>query len=286
MPRAFLNRNRAQPTLSGRAVKSAIFGLLAIALGACASHSWAPGPGMNADDFGAAQAKCSLMARHAGDGFAISGSRRDVAIGLVVSAIGEAVRTNMDYNDCLLADGWRIADKPTLQVAAVPAPAEPMQAPVQAPVQAQANVQLQAAITLPASGNLQIAQITDISLSFKPCVSDIRAKPVYQAINAHLISLEGTRYTMTQLSDERVPSAAERRLLAAYVDETAACRARAMEALVRVAPNLASITIKAQRDNEKTLLMLVLGKLTWGEGERRQQDAIDALAQQLRNTPA
>lgn len=76
-------------------------------------HQWAPGPGMSAADFDAGKARCSLMARHSGSGFVAYGSPNFVAGAALGNAIGESVRTQQDFNDCMLATGWKIADQPS-----------------------------------------------------------------------------------------------------------------------------------------------------------------------------
>ena len=83
-----------------------------VVLTGCATHQWAPGPGMNAADFDATKAQCSLMARHGGSGFAAYGSANFVAGAALGNAVGESIRTQQDFNDCMLASGWKIADRP------------------------------------------------------------------------------------------------------------------------------------------------------------------------------
>lgn len=90
----------------------AILAVLALSLGGCAVHNWAPGPGLTAADFQPAAARCRLMARHSGSDFSASGSPKFVAGAAVGYVIGDAVRSQADFNDCMLADGWQIADGP------------------------------------------------------------------------------------------------------------------------------------------------------------------------------
>jgi hypothetical protein len=79
-------------------------------LGACAGHTWAPGPGMSASDFAPAKARCDYIARHGGTGFVAVGSQQYVNNAALGYAVGEAVRTQRDFDDCMLMSGWRIAD--------------------------------------------------------------------------------------------------------------------------------------------------------------------------------
>lgn len=81
-------------------------------LAGCASHTWAPGPTVNPNlTFDQQKAQCSLMARHSGSGFAAAGNPNFVAAAAIGHGIGEGVRANQDFNDCMLASGWVVADK-------------------------------------------------------------------------------------------------------------------------------------------------------------------------------
>jgi S1-C subfamily serine protease len=83
---------------------------------ACANHTFAPGPGMSAGDYGPDAARCRLFTRGSDPSFSFdaSGSPKFVAgamAGAVVAgAIATAVRENANFNDCMEARGWRIAD--------------------------------------------------------------------------------------------------------------------------------------------------------------------------------
>jgi hypothetical protein len=86
--------------------------LLAIplALGGCAPpHTWAPGPGTDLADFEPAKARCSIFARHSGSDFFAFGSPSYVAGATLGHATGETVRAQQDFDDCMVASGWRIA---------------------------------------------------------------------------------------------------------------------------------------------------------------------------------
>lgn len=89
---------------------------LTIGLAGCVNQNFVPGPGMSAIDLGPQAAQCRLMARgvKTGFGFAAAGSPKFVAAstgGAIVGyAIASAVEQNSNYNDCMEARGWRIAD--------------------------------------------------------------------------------------------------------------------------------------------------------------------------------
>jgi hypothetical protein len=50
------------------------------------------------------------MARHSGGGFFAVGSPGFVAGAAIGAGIGEAIRANEDFNDCMAANGWVVAD--------------------------------------------------------------------------------------------------------------------------------------------------------------------------------
>ena len=80
--------------------------VMAISVSACAPTIYAPGPGVNAATFEPTKAQCSLMARHAGGSFAAYGDANYVAGAALGNAIGEAIRTQEDFSDCMKASGW------------------------------------------------------------------------------------------------------------------------------------------------------------------------------------
>jgi hypothetical protein len=94
--------------------KMLLIGLLAVplGLGGCA-HTWAPGPGTDIADFEPAKARCSLFARHSGDDFIAMGSQSYVAGASLGYALSESVRAQRDFDDCMVASGWRVADGAT-----------------------------------------------------------------------------------------------------------------------------------------------------------------------------
>jgi hypothetical protein len=100
---------RPRPTLAW--LRPAAFAAVTILTG-CVAHEWAPGPGLTAADFEPAKARCSLAARHSDSGFAAVGSPAFVGVSALGAAIGNTARAQQDFNDCMLASGWRIADEP------------------------------------------------------------------------------------------------------------------------------------------------------------------------------
>jgi hypothetical protein len=131
-----------------QAIRPAVLLMLVLSMGACVAHNWAPGPGVSAADFEPAKARCSLLARHSGSDFAAFGSLSYVAGAALGHAIGESVRTQRDFNDCMLASGWRIADQPA---GAPEAPAVAAAPPVALSVPASAAPATPPAASVPAA---------------------------------------------------------------------------------------------------------------------------------------
>jgi hypothetical protein len=59
------------------------------------------------------------MARHSGGGFYASGTQQFVASAALGAAIGDAFRSQDDFNDCMLASGWVTDDAKSQQSTAV-----------------------------------------------------------------------------------------------------------------------------------------------------------------------
>lgn len=116
--------------------KHIVAALLALSIAGCASENWAPGPDARGT-VTEATARCDLMARHSGGGFFAAGSPRFVAGAAAGYAVGSAISSYLDYNDCMKASGWVPAKEPNARapyndapVAIVPAAASvPDEAP-------------------------------------------------------------------------------------------------------------------------------------------------------------
>jgi hypothetical protein len=203
---------------------------------------------MSAADFEPAKARCSLLARHSGSDFTAFGSESYVAGAAVGHVIGESVRTQQDFNDCMLAGGWRIADQPNAA-----APQDP-----------------------------RIARLKEIRAELTTCINAIRAKPIYASLQPHLIDLNIGRYTMAQLADERIPTPEESRLLSAYVDERDSCTDNFAATGSQILPAAAPILAQERSDGQALLVLLVKRQLTWGEAAQRSQQLQEANAAKLR----
>ena len=222
-------------------VMRAVILVLTLMLGACATHTWAPGPDAKGT-YEEASAQCSLMARHSGGGFYASGTERQVAAATLGYALGEAIRTQTDFNDCMSASGWVVADQDSAALA-----------------------QMQA----------QKAQAQQIGDQFKTCVSAARSNPKYAALLPHLKDLSLNRYTLVQMADNQLPSVQEAALLAAYGDQEQACRDEAASQVASIDPR-AGQALKSLEATERNLdLELVSRQITWGQYARSAQNVID-----------
>jgi hypothetical protein len=99
----------------GLSRQAMLLGCLGIA--GCTNLNFVPGPGMLAIDLSPDTARCHMYARGATPGFEFGayGSAKFVAAstaGAVIGhAIGSAIQQNQDFNDCMQARGWRVADE-------------------------------------------------------------------------------------------------------------------------------------------------------------------------------
>jgi hypothetical protein len=82
---------------------------LIFALTGC-SHTWVGKPGYM---FESEKAQCSYIARHGGSGFYAQGSQSFVAGAQLGHTLGEIARQIDDFDDCMKAKGWRVADDST-----------------------------------------------------------------------------------------------------------------------------------------------------------------------------
>jgi hypothetical protein len=96
--------------------------ILVLGTAGCATHTWAPGVGMNGAKLESAEAQCSLAARQSGSAFSASGSAKFVVVAALVHGLGEAFLAQEDFNDCMTSGGWKVADQ---QVKSGQAPKEP-----------------------------------------------------------------------------------------------------------------------------------------------------------------
>ncbi len=73
---------------------------------------------MNPLDFSQILANCRISARNGGASYEFRGNYKFVAAAAIGAEIGNAIRSNRDYNDCMLASGAQIKPDVTTPVTA------------------------------------------------------------------------------------------------------------------------------------------------------------------------
>jgi len=130
----------------------------ALLLGGCVQHNFVPGPGMSLTSLEPDSAICRLFAKGEKSDFAFqaSGSPKFAAASTGVAVIGYAISSSIqqtsNFNDCMEARGWRIADGP--QPASV-APPVTEAAPAPPPIAEAALAPPPVTLTLPPTTELQ-----------------------------------------------------------------------------------------------------------------------------------
>lgn len=215
-----------------------------ILLTGCAQHTWAPGPTAQGT-FEQAKAQCSLMARHSGGSYYAQGTPAFVGGAMAGAAIGEAIRTQEDFNDCMSAGGWIATD-----------------------VHSKAN-------------DAQIAardHLQSIMSEAKLCAATAQANPKYAAIASHMRPVDAAHFTMTQMSDTTVPTPEQAALFASYSDEAAQCRDKTVEALRSIGPRASQALIQSNQIVTAVNLKLAQRQITWGQYARAGEDVNTQLA--------
>jgi hypothetical protein len=210
--------------------------MMMIGLVGCAPSQWAPGQNGTSGAFEQTKAQCSLAARHGGGGFAAAGSRNFVIGAAAGYGIGEAIRTQADFSDCMKANGW------------VPETSETVTA-----------------------RNVHMEQVKGLAEQQVNCTMQVRSNPHYAALVGHFSDARSGEFTMAQLTDEHLPTATEATELAAYWDEEKACSAAMTAALAPLEPRLAVLRRELSDANEANVILLVKRQILWGEASQRQK---------------
>jgi hypothetical protein len=237
-------------------VSSGAVAALVIGLSGCATHNWAPGPGMSASDFEPAKARCSLMARHSGGGFAAAGNANFVAGAALGNAIGESVRTQQDFNDCMSAGGWRIADQTPQTIAAQAA-----------------NVSRVQSIK---------AQIAVLQETRRHCAATVRAESRYTAVISHFPDIATGKFSIAQLADDRLPTRAEGDVVTAYLDSANICRDTYLSEMTKFQPRVAAALKEGFDGQDANVVLLIKRKMSWGDWAAGSKAIGDATLAKLR----
>jgi hypothetical protein len=86
-----------------------VVALPAVLLAGCATKTYVPIAGVPQGNFEQAKAQCSMVARHGGTGFYAQGNPNFVAGAALGNAVGNAIRANQDFGDCMTMQGWAVA---------------------------------------------------------------------------------------------------------------------------------------------------------------------------------
>jgi hypothetical protein len=130
----------------------------------------------------------------------------------------------------------------------------------------------------------QVGSATDdAAVAFSACLKAIRERPAYASVAVHTTDLDSGAPTITQLTDETVPSIQDAQLLGARFDATNSCRGNFLNALATVRPDLVPVFEDAFTKREAVVVVLVERKITWGEGARRTKVLANDMQQKIAN---
>jgi len=217
--------------------------LTMISISGCTQHTWSPGPGMNLADFEPAKAGCSLVARNGGSGLVVYGRPAFVAGAALGHAIGESIRAQANFNDCMSAQGWRITTPET--IAGNKAKMDVIKAAVEA------------------SGS---------------CVTAIRDHGTYAAIQQYFGDVKTGKHSMAQLAMSRYATPAEAQMLTSYYDEISPCLDRRQAVFEQVTSEGATIFREARAVAKAEALRVIKHEQTWSTQFIHSDQAIDDLA--------
>jgi hypothetical protein len=113
--------------------------------------------------------------------------------------------------------------------------------------------------------------MVDAGAQLKTCVRVVLAKPEYASLMPHTPDPWSDQPTMSQMTNESLPAAGDAKLLAARFDDATSCRARFLNTISTVRPDLVPIYIDLYSKNAANAAMLVERKITRVEAVRRGQ---------------
>jgi hypothetical protein len=93
-----------------RLLRAALVLALPVCVAGCAHQSWIAGPNAQGT-FNEAKGRCMLLANNTGGGFYAQGSQSFVASAAAGAAIGNAIKAASNFDACMMANGWEIADE-------------------------------------------------------------------------------------------------------------------------------------------------------------------------------
>ena len=250
--------------------------LFAAGLSGC-SHTWAPGPGVAAIDYGPTSARYRIMARHGSSGVSAYGSPRFVAGAVVASVVADAFRANADFNDCMQANGFVIADGHPPLPAGGQAGAPPVAMLPNGPMPVVQNAAYLPPSSAPESGAYAPAPALPQMGAYMPqpvlapdppemanCLQPLRANLYYEPLLPHLPDLTG-QYSAWQLSDPALPTPAERTIAASYQDMARPCMDGFIAEAQANSPAVAAVMSQAEAQEKNEIVAFVSGGESWGD---------------------
>lgn len=227
----------------------------ALALTACAGHTWVPGPHQNAANFTEVSGRCKLVAMGAdpGGGFVYAqGSPQFVGsfvgASVVAGAIGSGVRQQNTYTACMEANGFVIDD------------------------------------TAIKASDPRVARSRELAAALKTCALAVRSKPVYAQLVSHMINLETGQYTPAQLADSNLPTPAESQLLTQVNAEVRVCQNSFVTAEEQIFPAIATLARQMQSETYEVQDKLANRQLSWGQAAQQSKQILEIYAARLRET--
>src|SRR3984957_10851589 len=103
----------------------------------------------------------------------------------------------------------------------------------------------------------------------------------YAALLVHTLDLDTMQPTITQLTDETIPSEQDARLFAARFDATNRCREELLMDIAIPRPDLAPILADEFTQAGTIAVLVVERKVTWAEAARRSQMLSGDLRQRI-----
>ena len=220
---------------------------LLILVSGCAQHTWAPGPGMNASNFEPTKAECSYVARHGGSELVAYGRPGFVAGAALGHAIGESIRAQADFNDCMSAKGWRIVT----------------------PESTAAN-----------KGKSEIVKAAFEAAG--KCVTNAKARQTYAVISNYFADPKTGKHSMTQLAMSRNATPSEAQLLTAYFDEIMPCLDARQIEVGKVTLEGSQILKEARAFSMSEALRVIRREQTWSTYFEHTDQANDATSARLK----
>lgn len=101
------------------------------------------------------------------------------------------------------------------------------------------------------------------------CMQQVKGRPDLAVPVSHLLPGVAGQFSMAQMTNQNVPSAAEAASVSALYDALSACNGPYREAVRSVRPDVAEVLDQAHDADAQVAIQLVERRITWGEAVRR-----------------